>query len=66
MKKLGLEIENLRVESFTTSPGQDPGRGTVRGHEATLEAACFPEPKDTKSKYWSCVCTPSGQYTCAC
>ena len=62
MKKLALEIETLRVESFDTSAAADAPRGTVRAF--TGNVACLPD--DTKSKYWSCVCTPSGMYTCAC
>ncbi len=35
MKKLSLEMDDLRVESFSTveAPGAD--RGTVQGHEIT-------------------------------
>lgn len=67
MKKLALEIENLHVESFSTSMNGGEARGTIRGHDATLNISCVPQQTDdTKSKYWSCVCTPSGQYTCGC
>jgi hypothetical protein len=27
---------------------------------------CRTTTDDTRSVYWSCVCTPSGMYTCAC
>jgi hypothetical protein len=36
MKKLALEMEALRVESFTTQD-VDARRGTVRGHDDTME-----------------------------
>lgn len=62
MKKLALDIETLCVESFSISAGPESARGTVRGHSGNM----FCLPDDTKSKFWSCVCTPSGQYTCAC
>jgi hypothetical protein len=66
VKKLSLEIENLQVDSFSTTLAKHAGTGTVRGY-ATLNISCVPQQTgDTKSKYWSCVCTPSGQYTCAC
>ncbi|HEU4456546.1 MAG TPA: hypothetical protein VFR81_25990 [Longimicrobium sp.] len=37
MKKLKLEIENLRVESFTTGAGRNPD-GTVRAHADAFRA----------------------------
>ena len=36
MKKLTLNLEHLRVESFATDRAILPG-GTVRGHDDTLE-----------------------------
>lgn len=33
MKKLRLEVETVRVESFVVA-GREPVRGTVRGHES--------------------------------
>ncbi|HEU0301322.1 MAG TPA: hypothetical protein VFR37_17790 [Longimicrobium sp.] len=35
MKKLRLDCEELRVESFPTNPAADERAGTVRGHAAT-------------------------------
>jgi|GEM_PF-2026637 len=32
MKKLTLDLENLRVESFETSDARGSRKGTVRGH----------------------------------
>ena len=37
MKKLKLEIENLRVDSFTTGAGRNPD-GTVRAHADAFRA----------------------------
>ena len=36
MKKLALNVESLRVESFATQDVR-PARGTVRGHDETVE-----------------------------
>ncbi len=32
MKKLSLDLDSLRVDSFQTAHEQDATRGTVRGH----------------------------------
>jgi hypothetical protein len=37
---------------------------TVRNLELDLKSLAG--GGDTKSVYWSCVCTDSGMYTCAC
>jgi hypothetical protein len=48
MKKLGLTLDDLRVDSFETSPAEGNSRGTVRGYvtnyrEATCDATnCGP------------------------
>ncbi|HYR10670.1 MAG TPA: hypothetical protein VEQ60_23030 [Longimicrobium sp.] len=36
MKKLALNVDTLRVESFATQETAS-GRGTVRGHDDTME-----------------------------
>jgi hypothetical protein len=36
MRKLALDVHTLRVESFATQEVQ-PARGTVRGHDDTVE-----------------------------
>jgi hypothetical protein len=33
MRKLALKLDELQVESFRTSPGEQPVQGTVRGHQ---------------------------------
>jgi hypothetical protein len=39
MRKIRLELEDLQVESFSTSPAGGAG-GTVEGHEFTLPSEC--------------------------
>ena len=58
MKKLTLDPDLLRIESFPTSEPRAL-RGTVRGHDDTQESewcttpeTCSEPPCDTK--YWSC------------
>lgn len=34
MRKMKLDVNDLRVESFDTRPDPQPGRGTVRGNGA--------------------------------
>ncbi|HEX6373787.1 MAG TPA: hypothetical protein VF006_32970 [Longimicrobium sp.] len=36
MRKVALDLDTLRVESFATQDAQ-PARGTVRGHDDTIE-----------------------------
>ncbi|HYW12424.1 MAG TPA: hypothetical protein VE871_10705 [Longimicrobium sp.] len=52
MKKLVLQLDSLRVESFATSHADDRVRGTVRGL-ATVTCPAEPQP-NTVGK--SCVC----------
>jgi hypothetical protein len=35
MRKLRLDLETLRVESFAVDGAEDGGRGTVVGHQVT-------------------------------
>lgn len=63
MKKLALET--LHVDSFSPAPEATGPRGTVRAHACSTIVPQQPTG-DYCSVYWSCVCTPSGQYTCAC
>ena len=39
MKKLALQIDHLRVESFETGLAEDR-RGTVRGHDTRITEFC--------------------------
>jgi hypothetical protein len=40
MNKLSLSLDQLRVESFDTTPGNGEGRGTVFSEQCTCETAC--------------------------
>jgi len=65
MRKLTLQLDHLRVDSFDT--GEIGGRGTVRGNDTAVTEFCtgYPDcgvskprchtPKDTC--YQSCGCT---------
>ena len=58
MGKLRLGMEELRVESFTTS-GAGDGKGTVRGHSITYYTDCgcryTQNPNWHYTCNWSCV-----------
>src|SRR5690349_21032811 len=71
MKKISLDPDALRVESFATAPATRPLAGTVHGHDAT-EAYCMTDvsgccpPTDTIGweSYWcesdDCATTTGG------
>lgn len=41
MKKLKLDLDNLRVDSFDTTPAEgNGGRGTVFGHAESFQYGC--------------------------
>jgi hypothetical protein len=61
MKKLALDPEQLRVESFPTAALDDDAQGTVRGHWATQGHTCVLE---TRCAARSCV--SFGAPTCLC
>jgi hypothetical protein len=42
MKKLKLNLDDLRVDSFVTSPGAEVSGGTVVGHGSYLDPSCLP------------------------
>jgi len=69
MKKLMLEMDALKVESFATGAGRNPD-GTVRGHGVTVEwerEDAVTVPRETVSQ----VTCPAGcsdgctSYSCA-
>ncbi|WP_420130183.1 hypothetical protein [Longimicrobium sp.] len=53
MKKIRLNVDALRVETFRTADGDDAPRGTVRAHTG---ADC--------GSGWSMCMTGCGGYTC--
>lgn len=61
MRKIRLDVDALRVESFDTGAGW-PARGTVHGRHHTWEAGCGePPPEDSIF-----VCpAPTAALTCA-
>ena len=69
MKKLALELEALRVESFTTSLETHVPRGTVRGHAFFgTKAGCQPTqtlPPSDATCASGCGC-PTDDCTIAC
>ena len=52
-RKLRLNAEDLRIESFATAAGADAGHGTVRG---TVRGFERPAPDDTYSFNPGCQC----------
>ena len=40
MRKLKLDTENLRVDTFKTAPDTEPARGTVHARGETDETSC--------------------------
>lgn len=58
MKKLKLALDELAVETFTTSRGGEPGEGTVQAREAapTIPPWCY------TGYYTNCPqCTPRAE-----
>ena len=44
MRKLRLDCDALRVETFPTAPAEDVTMGTVRAHAGTLAGPSCPAP----------------------
>ncbi len=73
MKKLKLNLEDLKVESFETTDNDTNTKGTVVGNSGTCHLPswyCMPDSApftcvdgcDDTSGGWTCDCT--SQYTC--
>jgi hypothetical protein len=60
MRKIQLDLTNLRVESFATD-GTAKARGTVAGHEWTITGICC-QHTDACTGTDSC----SGEVACIC
>ena len=59
MKKLSLSLDELRVDSFDTTPVESKRKGTVFGEQCTCDTAC------TCPGCPSCdSCDPSCAHTC--
>jgi hypothetical protein len=71
MKKLKLEVETLRVESFKTAEDRPEPRGTVRGHApwpplGTAEwVVVIPSDQIMPSDLCSLGCAESADSVCA-
>ena len=52
MKKLSLKLDELRVDTFQTTPAERKPRGTVLGQQCTCYTAC------------TCPGCPSCDHTC--
>lgn len=63
MKKLRLDLESLRVQSFGTAAGRHTERGTVRGHDYGEQYDEADELTDnlTDTAWWRCF-----TLTCLC
>jgi hypothetical protein len=74
-KRRKLNVSELRVESFNTSPKASPGRGTVLAREATSVDTCYAGCENTcrdtrtsefgwrscdHSQCWDYTCDPNG------
>lgn len=60
MKKLSLRLDDLQVTSFSTSPGRNPGEGTVFGRAATESPCNF-----TDATCYGAGCGSDGYSACA-
>jgi hypothetical protein len=68
MKKLKLNVLQINVESFASSPATERSQGTVRGHEATLYAGCeyTTDRFDAACASIGIICGPSDYYSLTC
>lgn len=68
MGKLKLNLDDLKVESFVTTPGQHPGRGTVFAQDLTQEETFCWTCQNCLTEGDTCGCTAVGcqtnEYTC--
>ena len=55
MKKLTLDMDTIRVESFVSSPSLDGPGGTVRAHELEVAAASVSYCQSCFTQFNSCV-----------
>lgn len=62
MKNLKLRMEDLRIESFDTAPG-DGRKGTVMGQQCTCTAEC--ESCEPCANTQDCLTHATGDFTCA-
>jgi len=64
MRKIRLDVSEVRVTSFATEGGGTDARGTVRGHDQTLWHTCQGGTCDGQETCWD-SCDPNcGTYRC--
>jgi len=56
MRKLQLDIDEIRVESFRTMPADEMGGGTVWAHEPSRKDSCDCRPPDTAASHANVCC----------
>lgn len=70
MAKIRLDLEQLAVESFTTTQGERAERGTVRGHDSDPSGiGCGSFGCDSISGLERCICEAqpnTEHYSCGC
>ena len=54
--KLRLNLENLQVETYETDAGPGAFRGTVRAHDDSRTADCWPFYSRPYSNCTECTC----------
>jgi hypothetical protein len=65
MKKLHLNPEELRVETFTTTPEEPVESGTVRGHDSpTPDGFCVPPTTECQLSENHSYCPPCMSVWC--
>jgi hypothetical protein len=60
MEKMRLSLDELEVQSFTTSRPGGERRGTVRGHDAPTDAVECPTANPEDTCWDSCACHSEG------
>jgi hypothetical protein len=65
MKKLRLHLEDLRIDSFTTTPTEKP-KGTVFGEQCTCYTQCTCPGCPTCANYGTCDASCNGTCDASC
>lgn len=66
MEKVRLTVDELQVQSFTTSDEQSPGRGTVHAHDAPTDEVECPTAHAQWETCWNTCPGPGGGNTDDC
>jgi hypothetical protein len=65
MKKLRLQLEDLHIDSFTTTPAERP-KGTVFGEQCTCYTQCTCPGCPTCAGYGTCDASCNGTCAASC